>query len=79
MRRYMQEFCIKEENGMRWEYRTVKLATTGFVGGKLDETKLDAMMNELGTGGWELVAAFDTNQSYGATRDVVVVFKRPRD
>lgn len=63
---------------MRWEYKTIKLATTGFwVGGKLDEAKFDAMLNELGRDGWELVSAFDTNQSYGATRDVVAAFKRP--
>ncbi len=64
---------------MRWEYKTVKLATTGFMGGKLDELKLDALMNQLGAEGWELVSAFDTNSvCYGATRDVVAVFKRPR-
>ena len=63
---------------MRWEYKTVKLATTGFLGGKLDELKLDALMNQLGAEGWELVSAFDTAVCYGATRDVVAVFKRPR-
>jgi hypothetical protein len=69
----------KIKNNMRWEYKSVKLATTGrFAGGKLDELKLDALMNQLGAEGWELVSAFDTNQAYGATRDVVAVFKRPR-
>ena len=63
---------------MKWEYRTMKVATGGFVGGKLDVTKLDGLMNSLGADGWELVSAFDTNQSYGASRDVVAVFKRPR-
>lgn len=62
---------------MRWEYKTVKLATTGFVGGKFDEAKFDAMLNELGRDGWELVSGFDTNQSDGATRVVVAVLKRP--
>ena len=61
---------------MKWEYKTIKLATTGFLGGKLDERKLDDYMNQLGEQGWELVSAFDTNQSAGATRDVVAVFKR---
>ena len=61
---------------MKWEYKTVKLATTGLMGGKLDEASLDAMMNDLGREEWELVAAFDTNQAYGSTRDVVVIFKR---
>jgi len=61
-----------------WEYRTVKVATTGFSGGKLDENAFTAYMNDLGSKGWELVTAFDTNQAYGATRDVVAVFKRPK-
>jgi hypothetical protein len=63
---------------MKWEYRTVKLATTGFLGGKFDAAQLDANMNQLGREGWELVAAFDTNQSYGQTRDIVLIFKRAR-
>ncbi len=64
---------------MRWEYKTIKLKATGVLGGKTDEVKLDAMMNELGGQGWELAAAFDTNEMYGDTRDVVVIFKRPKD
>jgi hypothetical protein len=64
---------------MKWEYKTIKLKATGVMGGKTDEVKLDAMMNELGGQGWELAAAFDTNELYGDTRDVVVIFKRPRD
>ncbi len=63
---------------MQWEYKTLKLETTGFVGGILDEKKLEAMMNQLGAEGWELVAAFDTNMSQGATRYAVTLFKRPR-
>ncbi len=61
---------------MKWEYKTIKLATTGFMGGKLDENNLDYQMNQLGEQGWELATAFDTNQSQGATRDVVIIFKR---
>lgn len=61
---------------MRWEYKTIKLATKGFMGGKFDENVLDEYMNELGRQEWELVAAFDTNQGTGETRDVVVIFKR---
>ena len=60
----------------KWEYKTIKLSATGFLGGKIDETKLDDMMNDLGSQGWELAAAFDTNKSEGETRDVVVIFKR---
>jgi len=64
---------------MNWEYKTVKLATTGFSGGKLDEVELEGKMNQLGRQGWELTTAFDTNQAYGQTRDVVAIFKRPKE
>ena len=64
---------------MNWEYKTIKMGATGFfVGGKVDELKLDDMMNELGMQGWELASAFDTNQVQGQTKDVLVIFKRPR-
>jgi hypothetical protein len=64
---------------MKWEYKTIKLGTQGwFSGGILDDEKLEAMMNSLGDAGWELVAAFDTNQAYGQTRDVVVIFKKEK-
>ena len=64
---------------MKWEYKTMKLQATGFIGGKLDETKLDYIMNELGAQGWELVTGFDTNKGYGETRDVVIIFKRQKN
>lgn len=63
---------------MRWEYTTVKVATTGFTGGKLDEDALTDYMNELGSKEWELVTAFSSNQGGGQTRDIVAVFKRPK-
>ncbi|MBI1381431.1 MAG: DUF4177 domain-containing protein [Planctomycetaceae bacterium] len=63
---------------MIWEYKTVKLRTTGFTGGKLDELQLDATLNALGRDGWELAAALDTNEAGGNSRDVVVILKRPQ-
>jgi hypothetical protein len=33
---------------MKWEYKTVKLGSTGLMGGKVDEAQLDRTMNELG-------------------------------
>lgn len=62
---------------MKWQYKTIKLAARGFLGGKFEAGQLDAYMNELGRDGWELVTGFDTNMAYGETRDVVVIFKRP--
>ena len=62
---------------MKWEYKTIKFgAQGGFLGGKFDEKKLEAYINELGRDGWELVTAFDTNMSQGQTRDIVAIFKR---
>lgn len=63
---------------MVWEYKTVKLRVKGFWGGTLDQLRLDGMMNELGREGWELAAALPATESYGRTRDVVVIFKRPK-
>ena len=51
-------------------------ASGGFMGGKLETDEFDAQLNELGRQGWELVSVMDTNQSHGATRLVVAVFKR---
>ena len=62
---------------MKWEYRTLKIATTGWLGGRLDENAFTAYMNQLGREEWELVSAFDTSQNCGASRDVIAVFKRP--
>ena len=61
---------------MKWEYKTIKLATGGFSGGKFDERELDAMLNKYGSIGWELVVGFDTNKGTGESRDVVIIFKR---
>jgi hypothetical protein len=61
---------------MKWEYKTIKLKTKGMLGGNFDERELDDMMNEYGSQGWELVSGFDTNQAYGQSRDVVIIFKR---
>ena len=60
-----------------WEYKTAALGAGGFLGGKVDLRQFESMLNELGRDGWELVAAFDTNQAYGATRDVIAIVKRP--
>ena len=69
----------QRESTMTWEYKTLKLpASGGFLGGKFDETALDAKLNEMGEQRWELVAAFTTNQGYGQSRDLVTIFKRER-
>ena len=61
---------------MSWEYKTLKLGTKGFLGGKVNEVELAKALNELGRQDWEVVNVFTTNQGQGQTRDVVVVLKR---
>jgi hypothetical protein len=63
---------------MEWEYYTLRIKATGFWGAKIETDKLDATLNEAGSQGWELVSAAGLNQSYGATKELVLFFKRPR-
>ena len=59
-----------------WEYRTIKVKTKGFLGGKVDLDELEGELNRLGQEGWELVSTFETNMSDGVSREVVCIFKR---
>ena len=63
---------------MKWEYKTLKVEPKGLMGGKVDEAQLDRVMNEFGAQGWELATAFGTDVAGGGTRDVVLIFKRPK-
>ncbi|GGH27378.1 DUF4177 domain-containing protein [Paenibacillus segetis] len=62
-----------------WEYKTIKLKTGGFMGGKLDEMEFESELNRYGQDGWEVVSCFDTSYGQGTSREVIVVFKRPKD
>ena len=64
---------------MKWEYKTVKFKTSGLMGGKFDDNKLNNEMNQLGIQGWELVSSFSTSQSFGESRDIVLIFKKVRN
>ena len=62
-----------------WEYHTeaIPIDQRFFTqGGKVDPRQLNDILCRLGAQGWELVSAFDTNQTNGVTRDVVFIFKR---
>ena len=63
---------------MPWDYQTMKYEPGGLLGGKVDYSRLTAELNKMGADGWELVSAFDTNYSEGATREIVMIFKRAR-
>ena len=62
---------------MRWEYKTLKVDTFGFTGGKFEISAFDRELNDHGRNGWELVSVFDTNMSGGVSRHVVATLKRP--
>lgn len=62
----------------KWEYMSIKTETKGFTGGILDIGSFDSKLNSMGERGWELVSCLTTNAGYGATREVVAVFKRRR-
>lgn len=62
-----------------WEYKTLEFNTKGFwVGGKVDIIKMNDEFNKLGMEGWELVSAVNTNQYQGASRKIIVMFKRKK-
>jgi len=62
----------------QWEYKTIKFKTGGFLGGKVDPEEFENELNQYGIDGWELTSCFDTSMSQGASRDIIIVFKRKR-
>lgn len=62
----------------KWEYKTVKVKTKGLSGGILEIADFDEQLNRLGQDGWELVSTFATTSGYGASREAVAIFKRPK-
>ncbi len=64
---------------MEWEYKAMTLKIEGFMGGSVNVSQLETLMNNLGRDGWELTSGFSTNVFYGQSRDVVLLFKRQRE
>lgn len=60
----------------KWEYKTLKFKTRGFLGGKVDEEEFEDMLNSYGIDGWELVSCFDTSMYQGQSNDIIAVLKR---
>jgi len=72
---YMEKLIMK-----KYEYRLKKYDAKGFfTGGELDLPDIESECNEMGQDGWELVSTITTNESIGATKWVVVTFRRPRE
>ena len=61
----------------KFEYKTLFTDAKGFFGGKVNEKKLMDDLNRLGDEGWELVSSVASNESYGSTKCVISIFKRP--
>lgn len=62
----------------KYEYKTISMEATGFMGGQVDVQELDERLNAYGMDGWELIGMVSSNQSYGSTRFILVTFKRER-
>jgi hypothetical protein len=63
---------------MKWEYKTVKLSVSNFLGNiGWNTEKADEFINQFGKDGWELVSGFDLNHNAGNSKEVILIFKRP--
>ncbi len=63
----------------KWEYKTIKTEAKGLLGGVVDISGFDVLLNQLGSQGWDLVSVFDTNMAVnGASREIVAVLKREK-
>ena len=63
----------------KFEYKVVTFDTTGFFGGNVETRQVETQLNLLGNDGWEMVSSTSTNQSYGASKSIVCIFKRRKD
>lgn len=59
----------------RFEYKTVIIEPTGTWGTKYDPVKIDKILNQHGSEGWELVAA-ESRDYNGTFYGVIYTFKR---
>jgi Domain of unknown function (DUF4177) len=63
---------------MRWQYKTTKLELAGFINSKVSPEEFDAMLNQMGQDGWELVSMISIPGEMKPTA-IVSVFKRPHE
>ena len=63
----------------KFEYKVVVYDTKGFWGGSVEVNQFESKLDLLGANGWELVSCTSTNQSYGASKSIVCIFKRKKE
>ncbi len=63
----------------KFEYKVVTYDTKGFWGGNVEVHQIENQLNLLGSEGWEMVSCTSTNQSYGASKSIVCIFKRIKE
>ena len=63
----------------KFEYKVVTFDTTGFFGGNVETLQVETQLNLLGDDGWEMISSTSTNQSYGASKSIVCIFKRRKE
>ncbi len=63
----------------KFEYKVVTYDTKGFWGGSVEVSQIENQLNLLGNDGWEMVSCTSTNQSYGASKSIVCIFKRKKN
>jgi hypothetical protein len=62
----------------KWEYRAIRVLTRGLADGIVNTDELERLLNDESCFTWELVTAFDTSVTCGASREVIAIVKRPR-
>ena len=62
---------------MKWEYKTERLTGVPIFGFQFDENEFENHINELGQQEWEIASTFSIDRS-GYTKEVIVLFKRPK-
>lgn len=60
---------------VRWEYKIINVRSENY---RLDPNAV-GRLDELGDEGWELVGLTSVNFKTGATDNIALVFKRPRE
>ena len=62
----------------KYEYKVMAYDPHGFFGGNVEVSQIEKQLNQLGDDGWEMVSCTSSNQSYGATKSIVCIFKRSK-